>query len=85
MDARRAEPAIIARDAGAVQAALRSGPEGACPPLFWAVFLLLLAYLTGIVMMLSPLGVDFISPLDFRFGVAVPVWMGIETALEPPP
>lgn len=84
MDARRAEPAIIARDAGAVQAALRSGPEGARPPVF-ACFLRLPAYLTGIVMMLSPPGTDFISPLDFRFGVAVPVWMGTETALEPPP
>jgi hypothetical protein len=48
-------------------------------------FLLLPAYLTGIVMMLSPPGVDFISPLDFKVGAAVPVWMGTETALEAPP
>lgn len=35
--------------------------------------------------MLSPPGVAFISPLDFRVGAAVPVWMGTETTLEPPP
>lgn len=81
IDAARAEPAIIARYAGAVQAALWAGPEGCFRPPFCPLF----AYLTGIVMMLSPPGVDFISPLDFRAGAPVPVWTGIEIALEAPP
>ena len=78
-DAPRAEPAIIARDTGAVQAALHGGPMGLFAPV-QAAF----AYLTGIVMMLSPSGVDFISPVDLRAGATVPVWTGIETALDAP-
>lgn len=79
-DATRAEPAIIARGAGGVQVlemgpfrGARNGPRGPFS-----------AYLAGIVMMLSPSLVPWMSPCDFIRGAA-PAWIGIEMALLAPP